>query len=48
MHGPEANICAQEGCELVEWRRLHNEELHSLYRSPNIVKGDLVIKDKVG
>ena len=22
-----------------EWRRLHNEELHSLYRSPNIVRG---------
>ena len=21
-----------------EWRRLHNEELHSFYRSPNIVK----------
>ena len=21
-----------------EWRRLHNEELHNLYRSPNIVK----------
>jgi hypothetical protein len=21
-----------------EWRRLHNEELHSLYRSPNMVK----------
>ena len=21
-----------------EWRSLHNEELHSLYRSPNIVK----------
>ena len=20
-----------------EWRRLHNEKLHSLYRSPNIV-----------
>ena len=20
-----------------EWRRLHNEELHSFYRSPNIV-----------
>jgi hypothetical protein len=19
-----------------EWRRLHNEELHSLYRSPNV------------
>ena len=23
--------------EKEEWRRLHNEELHSLYRSPNIV-----------
>ena len=22
----------------MEWRRLHNEELHSLYRSPNIIK----------
>ena len=21
-----------------EWRRLHNEELHSLYRTPNIVR----------
>ena len=21
-----------------EWRRFHNEELHSLYRSPNIVR----------
>ena len=21
-----------------EWRRLHNEEIHSLYRSPNIVR----------
>ena len=21
-----------------EWRRLHNEALHSLYRSPNIVR----------
>ena len=26
-----------------EWERLHNEELHSLYRSPNIVK---VIKSR--
>ena len=26
-----------------EWRRLHNEELHSLYRSPNI---DRVIKSR--
>ena len=21
-----------------EWRRLHNEEIHSLYRSPNIIR----------
>ena len=26
-----------------EWRRLHNEELHGLYRSPNIVR---VIKSR--
>jgi hypothetical protein len=26
------------------WRRLHNEELHSLYTSPNIIK---VIKSRV-
>ena len=26
-----------------EWRRFHNEELHSLYRSPNIVR---VIKSR--
>ena len=26
-----------------EWRRLHNEELHSFYRSPNIIR---VIKSK--
>ena len=26
-----------------EWRRLHNEEYHSLYRSPNIVR---VIKSR--
>ena len=22
----------------MEWRKLHNEKLHSLYRSPNIVR----------
>ena len=27
----------------VEWRRLHNEELHSLYRLPNTVR---VIKSR--
>ena len=27
-----------------EWRRLHNEELHSLFRSPNIVR---VTKSKI-
>ena len=26
-----------------EWRRLHNEKLHSFYRSPNVVK---VIKSR--
>ena len=29
--------------EIGEWRRLHNEELHSLYRSPNMVR---VIKSR--
>ena len=24
--------------ENKEWRRFHNEELHSLYRSPNIIR----------
>ena len=33
---PEANIWAQERWE--EWRRLHNEERHSLYPSSNIVR----------
>ena len=31
IFGPKRN-------ENGEWRRFHNEELHSLYRSPNIVK----------
>ena len=29
--GPKRNV-------KVEWIRLHNEELHSLYRSPNVIK----------
>ena len=28
---------------IIEWRRLHNEELHSFYRSHNIV---MVIKSR--
>ena len=31
IFGPKRN-------ENGEWRRLHNEELHSLYHSPNIVR----------
>jgi len=31
IFGPKRN-------ENGEWRRLHNEKLHSLYRSPNIVR----------
>ena len=34
---PEANIWDQEGCK-CKWRRLLNDELHSLYRSRNIVR----------
>ena len=32
------DIWAQEGCEWGVDKALHNEELHSLYRSPNIVR----------
>ena len=31
MFGPERDVN-------MEWRRLHNEELHNLYHSPNIVR----------
>ena len=36
-------IFEPKSAENGEWRRLHNEELHSLYRSPNIVR---VIKSR--
>ena len=36
-------IFGPKGDENGEWRRLHNEELHSLYGSPNIVS---VIKSR--
>ena len=36
-------IFGPERDENGEWRRLHNQELHSLYRSPNIVR---VIKSR--
>ena len=35
--GPEAMFGPKRD-ENGEWRRLHNEELHSSYRSPNIVR----------
>ena len=39
---PEASIWAKRD-ENREWSKLHNEELHSLYRSPDIVS---VIKSR--
>jgi hypothetical protein len=39
-------IFGTKGEEVVgDWRRLHNEELHNLYVSPNIIR---VIKSKEG
>ena len=34
---PEASIWAKND-ENGEWRSLHNEEFHSLYKSPNIAR----------
>ena len=34
----EGKIFGHKRDENGEWKRLHNEELHSLYRSPNIVR----------
>jgi hypothetical protein len=31
-----------------EWRSLHNEELHSLYHSPNIIRVIKSIRDGLG
>ena len=36
--GSPRRIFGTKSDENGEWRRLHNEELHSLYRSPNIVR----------
>jgi len=36
--GAEENICTYEGQTTGEWRRLHNEELNTLYSSPNIIE----------
>ena len=41
--GPEANILAHEGCECAMVKALL-EELHILYRSPNIM---WVIKSRI-
>jgi hypothetical protein len=30
------------------WRKLHNEELHNLYSSPNIIFNDQVKEDEMG
>jgi hypothetical protein len=31
--------CNEEFCEVTgDWRKLHNEELHNLYSSPNIIR----------
>jgi hypothetical protein len=39
-------ICGTKRDEVTgEWRKLHNEELHDLYPSPNIVR---VIKSRMG
>ena len=46
QYNPESSSCvmyAMVSCMNGEWRRIHNKELHSFYRSPNAVK---VIKSR--
>jgi hypothetical protein len=37
-NGAEENIWTEEGRGDRGWRKLHNEELHNLYSSPNIIR----------
>jgi hypothetical protein len=30
------------------WRKLHNEKLHNLYSSPNIIRIDHIKEDEMG
>jgi GH43 family beta-xylosidase len=36
--GAEENIWTQEAEGTGGWRKLHNEELHNLYSTPNIIR----------
>jgi hypothetical protein len=38
-NGVLRRICERNRDEMIRgWRKLHNEELHNLYSSPNIIK----------
>jgi hypothetical protein len=36
--GNNNNNCAKRDEVTRDWRKLHNEELHNLYSSPNIIR----------